>query len=418
MHCRVAILWTHGMLLLLLLFSVITTAQKKTIDFYLQQALSNSPLLKDYQNQVASNTIDSERLKASYLPQVTGNSLNSYSPVIKGYGYDNAITNGANISALVGVNKTLVGQKNLQTQFNAIQLASRGIENTSKITEQDLKRTISGQFITTYGDQQQLGYLNEVYNMLSKEEIVLKRLTERNVYRQTDYLTFLVTLQQQKIAVRQQTIQLQNDLATLNYLSGIVDTTLIELEAPPQSLSSLPSVENSIFFRQYTLDSLKLGNDRARLDYSYKPKVNVFADAGYYSSLAGIPYKNFGTSFGFGLTVPIYDGHQRKMQYRKLDIAEKTRQQYRDFFIRQHDQLVPQLMRQLESTRQLIDQIREQIRYSDGLIEVNSKLLVTGDVRIADMVIAINNYLTARNLLTQNEINRLQIINQINYWNR
>jgi hypothetical protein len=45
-------------------------------------------------------------------------------------------------------------------------------------------------------------------------------------------------------------------------------------------------------------------------------------------------------------------------------------------------------------------------------------LLETGDARIADLVIALNNYLTAKNLLTQNTVSRLQIINQINYWNR
>jgi hypothetical protein len=75
-------------------------------------------------------------------------------------------------------------------------------------------------------------------------------------------------------------------------------------------------------------------------------------------------------------------------------------------------------MKQLQSTQELIDQINKQIKYSEGLIQVNTKLLVTGDVRIADLIIALNNYLTAKNLLTQNTVNRLQLINQINYWNR
>jgi len=118
------------------------------------------------------------------------------------------------------------------------------------------------------------------------------------------------------------------------------------------------------------------------------------------------------------VAVPIYDGHQKKMQYRKLDISERTRQNYKDFFTRQYSQQVAQLMQQLKATQELIDQINHQIKYSEGLIQVNTKLLVTGDVRIADMVIALNNYLTAKNLLTQNTVSRLQIINQINYWNR
>ena len=42
----------------------------------------------------------------------------------------------------------------------------------------------------------------------------------------------------------------------------------------------------------------------------------------------------------------------------------------------------------------------------------------TGDARMADYLLAIGNYLTAKNAIRQNTINKLQIINQINYWNR
>jgi hypothetical protein len=37
-------------------------------------------------------------------------------------------------------------------------------------------------------------------------------------------------------------------------------------------------------------------------------------------------------------------------------------------------------------------------------------------VRITDLILTINTYLNARNLLNQNYVNRMQIINQINYW--
>jgi len=52
-------------------------AQDKSLDFYLKAALNSSPLLKDYNNQVRSNFIDSMRIKASYKPQVNGTSNNS-----------------------------------------------------------------------------------------------------------------------------------------------------------------------------------------------------------------------------------------------------------------------------------------------------------------------------------------------------
>jgi outer membrane protein TolC len=394
------------------------TCQQKNIDYFIQQALGNSPLLKDYQNQVLTNLVDSQRIRATYKPQVSGTSNSAYAPVIKGYGYDGAITNGGQLSALVGVNQALISKKYLGAQFETLRLQSQGIENTAKVSEQDLTRTVIAQYITTFGDMQQLNFAREVNTLLKKEENLLKALTESNVYRQTDYLTFLVTRQQQELSVKQLTIQLQNDYATLNYLSGIVDTAEALLAEPAVALQPLPEINQSVFFRKFMLDSLQLGNSRALVDFSYKPRVNLFADAGYNSTLTYLPYKNFGTSFGVNITVPIYDGHQKKLQYSKLSIAEKTRQGYKNFFTAQYRQQVAQLMQQLKATAELIEEINHQIKYAEGLINVNIKLLETGDAKIADLVIAVNNYLTAKNLLTQNNTSRLQIINQINYWNR
>lgn len=388
------------------------------LGFYIDQARQNSPLLKDYLNQVLSGEIDSQIVRAGYKPQVTGTSINTYAPIINGYGYDQAISNGGNFSTLVGVNKTLVGRRHLDAQFETLRLQNEGLRNTSAISEQDLKKNVTAQYITTYGDLQQLNFNREIYSLLQKEEALLKTLTERNVYRQTDYLTFLVTLRQEGLLLRQLEIQYHNDHGTLNYLCGIFDTAATILEDPGIRLQSLPDINHSAFFRQYNLDSLKLRNNRQLIDFNYRPRASIYADGGYSSTLAYQAYKNFGVSFGISVTVPIYDGRQRKLQYSKLDISERTRTGYKDFFTRQYSQQIAQLSQQLTATEDLISQINDQVRYSQALIDVNGKLLGTGDAKIADYILALNSYLNAKNLLTQNNITRWQIINQINYWNR
>ena len=67
----------------LLLMNTNGFCQNNKLDFYVGQALANSPLLKDYKNQVAASYYDSLLILAAYKPQVTGNSNNSYAPVIK-----------------------------------------------------------------------------------------------------------------------------------------------------------------------------------------------------------------------------------------------------------------------------------------------------------------------------------------------
>jgi outer membrane protein TolC len=405
----------------ILYFAAPALAQQDTaanLDFYLGQALHNSPLLKDYRNQVQLGQVDSQLVHASYLPQVAGNSTNIYAPSYHGWGYDEAISNGGNFTTVVAVTKTLVGQKHLDAEYETIRLNNQGIGNTSKISEQDLKRNITAQYIITYGDLQQLNFNRNIFQLLDKESNLLKDLTEKNVYRQTDYLAFLVTLKQEALLLRQLDIQFRNDHGTLNYLCGIVDTSATLLAAPVIELQHIPDIANSVFFHQFALDSLKLRNNRSLIDFSYRPKASLYADGGWSSSLMYEPYKNFGVSFGVTITMPIYDGHQRKMQYSKLDIQERTRTGYREFFNNQFSQQIAQLTQQLKATEDLIAQINEQVRYSETLIDVNGKLLGTGDAKIADYILALSNYLNARNLLTQNYITRLQIINQINYWNR
>jgi outer membrane protein TolC len=391
-------------------------AQQRGLEFYLGAARQHSPLLHDYQNQIRSNQVDSSILLAIYRTQVNGISNNSYAPSANGYGYDYAITNGGQFSALVQASKVFVSRKNLANQINAIHLQSESTVATSSIAEKDLNKTVTAQYIAAYGDLLNLNFTKEILSLLNRQQRILKDLTENNIYKQADFLTFYVSLQQQELAYRQLDILFKNDYAMLNYLCGIVDTGAVNLPDPDLRMKSFPEIYNTPFYRQFVVDSLKLINQRDMIGFSYKPKINGFADAGFMSSFAYQGYKNFGASIGLNLSLPIYDGKQRLLKSRKLDIDENTRMNYRDFFLKQYDQQIAQLVQQLKATESLIDEINSEIQYSNTLIDVNEKLLEKGEVRITDFIIAINTYLNARHLLNLNYINRLQIINQINYW--
>ena len=409
--------WFFSIILCTLTCSV-SLAQTYTLDRYLETAKSNSPLLKDLRNQVALSQLDSLRLRAGLLPQVTGSSAGLFSPVIHGFGYSGAVTNVNTLNALVTVNKQLIGRNYLNSQLAAIGLQRDSILTTSKISELDLRKTIIGQYITAYGSLQQLKFSDEVVALLRKEEDLLKKLTRANVYRQSDYLTFLVTLKQQELQRLQARLQYKNDFATLNYFSGIADTSTVELSEPAIERSYSPDLTNSIFFKKYQLDSMRFVNSRKLIDFSYKPKANIFADGGFNSDFSGQAYKNFGTSYGFSVTIPIYDGGQRKLLYKRIALQEESRKSYKAFFDTQYRQQINQLNQQISENENLTTQIREQIKFTESLIKVDTQLLQTGDLKIADLILAVNNYLTVKNLLTQTIISRLQLINQLNYWNR
>jgi outer membrane protein TolC len=411
--------WLLVVFILLFLKVGIVHAQQKSLDHYLAQGLIRSPLLKEYRNNIASNYIDTQLVKANYKPQVNAISNHLFVPAVNGIGYDEAVTTETH-TALLSANKTFVGKKNLYTQYHAIGLQSDSTINTSRISEQDLKRTITTQYITAYGDQQQLLNYIKINNLLREEEAILKKLAQNNIYKQADYLAFLVTYNQQDLQLKQLRIQYQTDFANLNYLCGLFDTSAIEtvLAGPSLELKPLPDPSLSVYFYKYAIDSMRLQNDIALVNLSYRPKLSVSGDAGFSTSQLNAIYKNFGFSIGVNLSVPIYDGHKRQLSIRKIELQENTRINYRAFFIAQYNQQIAQYMQQLRSTEGLVHDIREQVKYTEGLITVNRRLMQTGDVKIADYIIAINNYLTAQYLVTQNIISRFQIINQINYWSR
>jgi outer membrane protein TolC len=373
--------------------------------------------LKDYQNQTVINQMDSLILKAAYKPQVNFSSVDVWSPIVKGYGYDEAITNKGNYSALLTVSQTVIGRGNLKTQLNNYTLENQSVLNTKKISEQDLKLAVTAQYVTAYGILQEVLFNEEIENLLKKEEVLLKKLTENTVYRQTDYLNFHVTLQQQQLSISQQKADYQNNITLLNYLCGIVDTSFVRLEKPDLSLRPSLSFENTLQYNNYQIDSMKIRNSDALVDYAYRPKLDIFADAGFNSSFNYQPYKNFGASIGLSLVVPIYDGGQRQKQHNKLKATEQTRENYRDFSRQQYRQQLGQLYQQLEQTKNITNQAQSVIKSTQALMEAYSKQMQTGDAAITDYILSINNYLNAKHVITQQIINQLQIINQINFWN-
>lgn len=394
------------------------TAQIRTLDFFLEEATQNSPVLKDYQNQVLISRIDSQLLRASLRTQVNFFSTNSLAPNIHGWGYDPAITNYANVSAIFQANRNFITTGNLATQLRTLDLQRRALLDTIQLSQRDLVRTITDQYITAYGDQLAVAFTREVFDLMKGEEEMLKKLTQANVFKQTDYLNFYVTMQQQELSYLQAQNQFEADYLTLNYLAGIVDTTVQRLEKPDVREVLQANLSDQVFLRRFATDSLRLANEKALISYQYKPRVGAYVDGGYNSSLQEAPHKNFGFSAGLSLAIPIYDGHQKQLKLSQVDIRERTRQTNKAFFVNQYYQQVAQLRQQLGAIDLLVAKIEKQINYAHTLIVANNKLLQTGDIAMRDYVIAINNYLNAQNLLTLNNINRLRIVNEINYWNR
>jgi outer membrane protein TolC len=391
-------------------------AQQRNLDYFVNSGLQNSPLLKDYNNRVKSALIDSMRIKAGQGIKVNATSNNYYAPVVKDWGFDEVKTDIAELSAVVQISKEITWNRNLQNKFQAIRLQNQSALLEGSLSAKDLKKTIISQYILAYGDQQYYELNSGVLDFLRQEETVVKKLAENGFYRQTEYLSFVVNIRQQELVAEQFNYQFKTDFETLNYLCGIFDTARYVLANPALISSSSAGIRNSVFYRQFVIDSLKLINSDRQIDFDYQPKLSVFADGGYLSSLAATPWRNFGLSAGLTLTVPIYDGRQRQMQHDQVAISESTRSNYKDFFENQYRQQITLLNHQLASIDQIAGKTLEQKKYAIALIDANRILLNTGDISVNDYLLSVRNYLNANNMQIENTIERFRIINELNYW--
>ena len=412
-----AFLMIKTLLLLLIFLSTTIFGQQRSLDFFVKEALQNSPFSIDNKNQQLATKSDSLQIRAGLKPQVNFDNNNIYAPLINGIGYDKIITNGGSVSAVVGTNILITGKQNLNNQFENIQLRKGALEIAGKLSEKELRKNITYLYILVYTEQEIINNSKDVFGVLKKENDLLKKLTEDGNYRQTDYLTFFLNYKQQQLTIDQLELQLKNDFAILNYSCGIIDTTLMSLVNPEISRTDNVSAENSIAGKQFFLDSLILSNQYEQVKFNYRPHFNLFGDAGYVSTLSYQAEKNFGVSAGFHVAVPIYDGKLKDLKFGRLKLAENSRMNYSAFYKKQYSQSVLRIIQQLNAIDDLIVENQNQYILSESLVNANKKLLISGDVRMSEYILALTNYLYARSNAIQLIGSKMELVNEFNYLN-
>jgi outer membrane protein TolC len=318
---RSTMLKRNLLIIALFLFSG-SLVNAQSLDSYIKKGLENSPLLKDLSNQLLSGKLDSLLINATYKPQVNQVSQAMYAPASKNFGYDEAITNGGNYSALINIVQPLLTKRKREGQFRDISLSNQTIEVNSRITETELKQGITSQYLTAYANYLQIQFNQTTLNLLKDEQAVLKSLVNQGIYAQTDLMNLSLSVIAQQVSIRQTFIQYKNSLAVLNFICGITDSSTAVLEKPELGIRNSFNINSTPSMMKFKIDSLKNLNSKLLVGLNYLPKLSAFADAGFMAIRPeNIPH-NFGTSFGLNFSLPVYDGKQRKLQYDKTALAE------------------------------------------------------------------------------------------------
>ena len=389
--------------------------QSRTLDYYLQEGIKNSPLLKDYNNQVNSTLLDSLIIRSSKMPQVEANSQLYYSPVFRNFGYDEVVTDGGNYQVVVGVSHNILNRREMSNKFQAIDIQRQIASNSSRISSAELKKIITEQYLMACADYNDLSFNKSSLELSNKENIITNQFVLSGLCKQTDYLSLRVETQSLEILVNQLKNQFEKDMKLLNRLCGLNDTILYDLNLPVLEITSTTNISRSPLFIQYKIDSLRIVNEMEGVDIRYRLKMNWFADAGFLTATPFNFYKHFGFSAGVNLSIPIYDGNQKEKEKQKLSLAENTRGSYQDNFTKQYSQQILQLRNELKSLKILVVQLENQLITSEQLVNALRQQLESGIIQMTEYINAIRNYRYINKNLSDNRIRIQQVINEINY---
>ena len=395
--------------------TLIAYNQTRNLEYYLNQGIQNSPLLNDYRNQINSSVSDSLLIGAAKKPLIEAKSQFQYSPYYHNFGYDDVVTDGGNYTVVVGVRQTILNKKELTNKYKKIDLQKQSVTNSSRITTTELNKIITDQYLTSFSGFTDFLFNKNFLELLEKENEIVKLFVKSGTAKQTDYLSLLVEIQSQEILVSQLSYQYRKDLMFLSKLCGLNDSASYELTDPKIEIKGIPEIAKSPSYIQFKIDSIKIENEKMAIDIRYKPKVNWFADAGFLTSNPWNFYRHFGYSAGLSLNIPLYDGKQRSIEKQKLAFTENTRIAYENTFYKQYLQQIQQLNLELKTLNELSLQVENQLKTSLQLVNTFKNQLEAGIIQMTEYINAIKNFKTTSRNINLIYIQKLQVINEMNF---
>jgi outer membrane protein TolC len=389
--------------------------QTRNLEFYLDQGIHNSPLLNDYRNQIRSATSDSLLIRAAKNPLVEVKSQLLYAPSYRNFGYDEIVTDQGNYTAVMGVSQPLFNKREINNKYEAVDIQKRTLNNSSQISINELKKVITEQYLTSFASYTDFLFNKNFLELLEKENVIVKQFVNNGIAKQTDYLSLLVETQSEEMLVTQIKSQYRKDLMLLSQLCGLNDSTWYELTDPRIEMKGAPDITKSPAYIQYKIDSIRIENEKTAIDIRYKPKINWFADVGFLTSNPWNFYNHFGYSAGVSLNIPVYDGKQRGIEKQKLGFNENSRQAYQDTYYKQYFQQIQQLNLELSSLNEMSSLVENQLRTSEQLLSTLKEQLETGIIQMTEYINAIKNFKTTSRSINLIKMQKLQVINEMNF---
>jgi hypothetical protein len=417
--------------LVLFIHAFISAQETHNLEFFIEQAKKTSPNLLENRNLesigelqnkliIAQNKAfqinsTSEVLVAPYFNSNGRAIAITTTPTSNAFGYDVGITNGGLYSSQINITKNLFNQSVLINLLFQNKISNNSLALSSEEFSHNLIRNISEAYIIAYQFQLQEKFTQELLKDLDMRLKVVELLVNKGILMESDYLLLQLDIEGKKLELQQLESDFDSAINQLFTLSGLPAEAVDELTIP--DFEQLKSPIKKFYEKRFENESLQLEADQAVFENQYKPQVGVYANGGLNAvELNNIDHK-IGASAGLRLTIPIYDGNQRKVN----SLQSQLKQDNLNFY-KQNAEV--QLANNLKNIEQQMNALREnkmmlevQLKKKQNILEIYKGKLVQGQISIVDYLNVIQNYKQNVYVKLQMQTNNWLLQSQYNFIN-
>ena len=418
---------------LFLLFIVSIHAQEYNLDYFLVKAKDNAAALKENKNLLKigeiQNTLITEQnngFKVDATSEVlfapffnsNGKAIEvTTTPSSNAYGYDVGITNGGLYSAQLNITKNLFNKSVTDNLLFQNKLQNDAISLSSEDIWHNLKKNVIDTYILVYQYQLQEDFTKELKSDLEKRLQVVELLVKRGILLESDYLLIKLDIDAKNLELQQILTNLEYTNTQLYNLCGIPVENHKKLEAPLLELSKSNTQEKFFFEKKFENDSLQILAERNVFESQYKPQVSLYGNSGLNATdAANIPH-NFGLSAGVKLTIPIYDGNQKKYNALQNELKQENLDFYKENNAIQLQNNLKSLEQQIEALNNNSELTEAQIKQQLNILEIFKGKLAQGQISIIDYLLLIQNYKLTVYTKLQMQTNLWLLYNAYNFTN-
>jgi len=193
-------------------------SQQRDLNYYLEEAQLNSPLLQKNKNNsriIDLDLLQTERILKNPVINLESNLL--FAPIIThttnsnrldlvsngsdNYtGYDLAISNGGQYQAFLTLKQPLLGKSNLKVYTQKSDISKKQNNNSTSLTIHEIEQLVSYQYILCIKSNVQIKNEKQLIAQLNDQLNVMQKLVNSAVYKQTDLLLLQIEKQNLEIS--------------------------------------------------------------------------------------------------------------------------------------------------------------------------------------------------------------------------